>query len=754
MSSIERQIATIRGSSLFDTEWYLNHYPDVAVLDMDPVEHYVRYGAKLRRDPHPLFDAAWYGRHHADVERAGLDPLLHFLTFGRFEGRKTLRVGGTHPTYALCVDRRGGLDHKRDSWDTPREARFLDTLDGLRKQRTEPLPGASVIMPTFNRAHALEGAIASVVAQSHRDWELLIVDDGSTDHTGSVVEPWLSDRRIRYLTQEHGGVAKARNTGLHAATCPYQFYLDSDNSWREDFLYTMLAYLSITGLDAACCGSYCYDDHGSTHYRGDDFSWAECLRENYVDMNGFGHRRELVAGSGQFDESLLRLVDWDFILRLTRDARTAYAPFCGVRYYDGSGGGRVSHTHYLDGSLDTVAARIRAKHPQRQPERNQILTAEGLLETTALDRMAQVQPDVRAVARRATYDRRVGYVVWDWPAQSQTFVLNEIHTLIARGVDVAVYYKTGADTPATLDFQVPTFQIEDARDLSVLVAEHARSVLHSPFVYPTTTLLTWPCSMATGIPFTFMPGGVDISHYENMKRNRVGEVASSQNCLGVITLGTYHRNFLVEQGVPAAKIVMERQAVALPEFNPRYRIAPRPRITSIARFIEKKGLRYLVEAAACIPGADFHLYGYGPLEGELRIQARRLGLTNVHFMQPLTDPMSLHAAYARADLFVLPCVRAANGDMDGLPTVILEAMGSGVPVISNQISNIPDVIVDGVTGLLAVPEDTASLVAKLEQAIALTAEERLAMIQAAREFVAAYAGAERTVGTLERIWAG
>src|SRR5690606_21352494 len=99
-----------------------------------------------------------------------------------------------------------------------------------------------------------------------------------------------------------------------------------------------------------------------------------------------------------------------------------------------------------------------------------------------------------------------------------------------------------------------------------------------------------------------------------------------------------------------------------------------------------------------------------------------------------------------------PCVRAANGDLDGLPTVILEAMASGVPVVSTDISNIPDVIRHGETGLLAAPGDATSLVERLEALATMSDQARTRMISAARALVETYAGSDRTVATLGRLW--
>jgi hypothetical protein len=211
-------------------------------------------------------------------------------------------------------------------------------------------------------------------------------------------------------------------------------------------------------------------------------------------------------------------------------------------------------------------------------------------------RSRRVPPELAATGARAplTPDRlegslRIGYVVWDWPALSQTFVLNEIRELQSRGHDVVVYFKVWADQQARLTFDVAAHQVQDAEHLRRLLVEHGRQVMHSPFAYPSTTLLVWPAAKATGIPFTFMAGGVDVAHYANMERNRVGEVASAPECLGVVTLGTFHRDLLLGCGVPSHRIVMERQSAALPDFASSTGGADRPTLVSVGRFIEKKG---------------------------------------------------------------------------------------------------------------------------------------------------------------------
>ena len=126
-----------------------------------------------------------------------------------------------------------------------------------------------------------------------------------------------------------------------------------------------------------------------------------------------------------------------------------------------------------------------------------------------------------------------------------------------------------ADLAVRLDFEIVAEQVETVEQLCALLKRDRRNVLHTPFAYPAAALLTWPAARACGIPFTFMPAGVDITHHANRKRNQVGEMSSDPLCLGAIVAGSAHRRLLASYDVPMAKMVMERQAVGLPAFAPR-----------------------------------------------------------------------------------------------------------------------------------------------------------------------------------------
>lgn len=117
----------------------------------------------------------------------------------------------------------------------------------------------SVIMPTYNCAEYIADAILSVQAQSYENWELIIVDDLSTDDTRQVVEPFLQDSRIRYhCLAQNGGPAAARNWGLRECTGAYVAFLDSDDLWMPEKLEKQLSFMKRHADQQCyfCCTAY------------------------------------------------------------------------------------------------------------------------------------------------------------------------------------------------------------------------------------------------------------------------------------------------------------------------------------------------------------------------------------------------------------------------------------------------------------------------------------------------------------------
>ena len=161
------------------------------------------------------------------------------------------------------------------------------------------------------------------------------------------------------------------------------------------------------------------------------------------------------------------------------------------------------------------------------------------------------------------------------------------------------------------------------------------------------------------------------------------------------------------------------------------------KLVTVGRLIEKKGVHVLLEALPVLlqsqPETVLHIVGSGPEEQKLSRYVERCGLErNVVFHGALSRSMTLEIV-CDADIFVLPCIEAKNGDLDSTPIVLLEAQALGVPVISSRISGVPEVVVDGGTGLLTEAGNALDLVKAIAH-LCGDIDRRRAMSARARTF--------------------
>jgi glycosyltransferase involved in cell wall biosynthesis len=137
------------------------------------------------------------------------------------------------------------------------------------------------------------------------------------------------------------------------------------------------------------------------------------------------------------------------------------------------------------------------------------------------------------------------------------------------------------------------------------------------------------------------------------------------------------------------------------------------RVLAFGRLVEKKGFRYLVEAAAGLPEARLLLAGAGDLRASLEADARARG---AHVAFPGSLPRAeMASAIAAADVVVVPSVVDASGNVDGLPNALLEALAAGRAVVATRVGGIPEVVEDGVNGLLVAEKDAAALASALRR---------------------------------------
>lgn len=200
-------------------------------------------------------------------------------------------------------------------------------------------PSVSVIIPTFNRARLLQESVSSVVRQSHKDWELLIVDDGSTDGTEAAVRPLLEDPRIRYLKRPNGGVSRARNAGIKETSAPWVAFLDSDDVWLPSKLERQMADLEAAPgavMGITHCAAVGADGGLVEEFRPTGEAALERLILGANVFPGAASsalvRRTALEAAGGFDEELQFSADWDMWIRLAAQGAVCVTPEILVRY--------------------------------------------------------------------------------------------------------------------------------------------------------------------------------------------------------------------------------------------------------------------------------------------------------------------------------------------------------------------------------------------------------------------------------------
>lgn len=227
--------------------------------------------------------------------------------------------------------------------------RFIDLM--IRKKEHTKF---SVIIPTYNRLGQIDSAIDSVVNQYYQNYEIIIVDDGSIDDTKQHVTKKYSElikkNVINYVyLDSNGGVSKARNIGIKAASGEVICYLDSDNVWSPWYLsYIAKSYLN-SEVKSVNCGMLIFDELSKTlNILGGEFTFDQMLAKNYIDMNIYSHRKELSTLFGGFDEELPRLVDYELIMRLSVHDEPKYLQLPSAIYFFRKGVETITSSKEID----------------------------------------------------------------------------------------------------------------------------------------------------------------------------------------------------------------------------------------------------------------------------------------------------------------------------------------------------------------------------------------------------------------------
>ncbi len=261
----------------------------------------------------------------------------------------------------------------------------------------------SVVLPTFNRAGTLPRAIDSVLNQTFGDFEIIVVDDGSTDATRAALSRY-TDPRIRTIATVHRGCSAARNTGIAAATGDYIAFQDSDDEWEPRKLATAIASLESDGHRAGVFYSdmlVVLPDGRAEVLASPRVTQGAFIDEGTLDyqvrcigIQSTVVRRECLERVGGFDETLPRLIDLDLLIRLSDEYPFVRSPEPLVKYYLGPAGISTDRD-----ALVVARRRLLDKYRARLRRRPHQLASQYLFLAAAMWDNGQKLPSVGALLR-------------------------------------------------------------------------------------------------------------------------------------------------------------------------------------------------------------------------------------------------------------------------------------------------------------------------------------------------------------------
>ena len=254
--------------------------------------------------------------------------------------------------------------------------------------------------------------------------------------------------------------------------------------------------------------------------------------------------------------------------------------------------------------------------------------------------------------------------------------------------------------------------------LAELVRARGIGHLHAHFASVATTVARL-ASLLSGVPYSFTAHAKDIYHESVDPQDLRRKLADAHH---VVTVSDYNLDHLRDTyGSDADRVHRVYNGLDLTDAAWSDPADRAPLVVAVGRLVEKKGFDVLLDAMALVhqrhPQVRAVIAGEGALAADLRAQRDRLGLADVVDLPGPIPQTEVRDLLSRAAVFAAPCVVGPDGNRDGLPTVLLEAMAAGTPAISTDVTGIPEVVRHEETGLLVPQHDAVSLAAAIERMV-------------------------------------
>jgi glycosyltransferase involved in cell wall biosynthesis/SAM-dependent methyltransferase len=699
--------------SFFDPSAYSAARSDVAEARIRPAVHYLLAGAWEQSDPSPRFSSAFYIRRHADVAASGLNPLLHYALFGAAEGRifAAPSAGAAEgPGFSSEIRQSGGPPH-------------------------EPL--ISVVVPCFNRGRYLEEALHSVLRQTFSNLEVLVFEGESTGPASPALVRRLERAnlpRVRFfflneprLTGAHLNNVIARAQGryiccLDAAALLEPTYLETAVFLAElgdyDFVYSSL---QSSGKD-------------SSAWPADDPRWPGILKENQVSPAALFRRAmwETLGGFRDWGKGEQHAPgDWDFWIRALAagfQGAAIRAPLVRYRALSSSLFGHC--TAPPKDWAGRLAAENRSaatlEHPPARP-----LPDVPRVSWTSLEDPAP-QPAVLVALPFFTVggaEKIFLALVRRWRRQGTKVVVVTSLELGPSSPDRLDVLRR--ETPHVYDLpQILRSRQELWPDfIYYLLRRHHVSLIYFAACDVMYQLLPQVRQEFPQIPIVDQVFNDEVHFYTNRAYSK------SIDCT-VVPGDRIARRLRVEYGEPDARVAVIPHGVPISRGRPDARpsLPPefqnKPLVGFFGRLSPEKGPLDFVRIAASVheklPEARFVMTGEGSEREAVEEEIRRRRLSRV-FLAPGFVP-DVRPWIAACDVVAVPSL------LDGMPLIVFEAQSLSRCVVASRVGSIPEVIIDGETGLLCQPGDingfTAAIIRLLE-----SPETRRRIGEAARQRV-------------------
>jgi len=391
---------------------------------------------------------------------------------------------------------------------------------------------------------------------------------------------------------------------------------------------------------------------------------------------------------------------------------------------------------------------------------------------------------------------RLGYVLKVYPRFSETFILNEVLAHEAAGTPLHLislrppidgrFHERLAEVKAPVTYLPRTRGTADlwgllarsahrfprlvdhldellaagvddaaqALELAALVQDRGLTHLHAHFGTVATTV-TRLAARLTDVPYTFTAHAKDIFHDEVEPADLGRKLADAA---ATITVSDFNeRHLRATYGLAADRVVRVYNGLDL-ELFPFTEPADRPPIVvSVGRLVEKKGFTDLIEACAVLAGRGrrfrCEIVGSGPLETALAELIGSRGLDGTVLLRGPLPQGAVRRVVGEAAVLAAPCVIGEDGNRDGLPTVLLEAMALGTPCVATDVTGIPEVVHHHETGLIVAQRDHVALADALERLFD-DSELRCRLARSARALIEAEFDIHRQTARLREVFAG